>query len=215
MSDPRYSVVLFDLDGTIIDSAPGVFASYRYALQPLGIPFCNDTALLGPPLREGFARYVQPQEIEAAVRRYREVYEKTELFNAAVYNGIPQLLQRLRFAGCRLAVATSKPQVFAQRILQRFGLDEYFDFIGGASMSAQRDTKQAVLEYVFSQPGFDKAQAVLIGDRFHDMEGAAAVGIPALGVLYGYGSRQELASYNPVFLADTPQQAGDYLLGIL
>lgn len=212
--EEKFNLVLFDLDGTIINSAPGIFASFAHALQKYGKEINVETGrhVLGPPLRDSFLRYVPQQDVEDAIATYREYYIPHGMYEASLYTGVAEMLLTLRKAGYRLALATSKPEAFARLILQRFGIDVLFDYIGGASFDTSRDTKAQVIEYVLSQPCFAQLEAVMIGDRDNDMQGAAKCGVPAVGVLYGYGSAEELAPYAPLALVQTMQQLQDFLL---
>ncbi len=193
-----YNLILFDLDGTIIDSEPGILESVRYALRKLGAPEPEYPVLrrfIGPPLRDSFRDYcgLSPEQAEQAVAFYREWYAPHGKLNCQVYPGIPALLQRLQKAGCTLALATSKPEGFARDILAHFCLGRYFSLIGGATLDGTRDNKVDVLRYVLAQfPTVNRSEAVLVGDTRFDMEGARLAGIPAIGVLYGFGSREEL-----------------------
>ncbi|MEG1010421.1 MAG: HAD-IA family hydrolase [Ruthenibacterium sp.] len=208
------AAVLIDLDGTLIDSSPGIFASLLYALAQYDIHPARESLnkYLGPPLRVAFADFLPPALIEEAVALYREKYESEGLYDCALYDGVREMLQTLQGAGFALCLATSKPRRFAQIILEHFGLAELFAYIGGASMDGALDTKAQVIRDVLAQPCAQGCRAVMVGDRFHDMEGARLCNLPAIAVLYGYGSAEELRAYAPAFIADTPQSFCEYLL---
>ena len=149
-----------------------------------------------------------------AVRDFRELFAKIGVEKNIPYPGMKEALLRLRDAGKVLCVATSKPEPFARAIADRFGLAECFDFVGGASLDDTRTKKAAVIEYVLASVGSPKPEQVLmVGDRRHDVEGAAAFGIDCVGVLYGYGSREELTAAGACFLAEQPADIADYVLG--
>lgn len=190
--------VLFDLDGTLTESAPGIMNSLRYAFRKLGESVPDDATLkkfVGPPLIESFMRFSGFSEKKAveAVDVYREYFAEKGLFENSVYDGIPNCLGRLRSAGYFLGVATSKPQVFCERILRHFGLTEYFDVIKGIPLDGEDMTKAEVIAQALSALGVEKkSDAVMVGDRDYDVVGARQNGIDCIGVLYGYGSAEEL-----------------------
>ena len=212
-----YTHILFDLDGTITDPAEGITTCVRHALHCQGIEeenYQNLCRMIGPPL--GFRDFYDMDEEHAwqAVRDFRELFAKIGVEKNIPYPGMKEALLRLRDAGKVLCVATSKPEPFARAIADRFGLAECFDFVGGASLDDTRTQKAAVIEYVLASVGSPEPEQVLmVGDRRHDVEGAAAFGIDCVGVLYGYGSREELTAAGACFLAEQPADIADYVLG--
>jgi phosphoglycolate phosphatase len=211
---PAFDVVLFDLDGTLTDSAPGIINCLKYALDDMGIPHPDDAAMrtfLGPPLVVTFRQLLGMSEAESeqALAKYRERYFTVGLFENEVYAGIPELLDRVRASGATLAVATSKPTVSATRILEHFGLAEHFAFIGGADLEGLRHDKAAVIDHTLEElanlgvysPG---TSIVMVGDREHDVQGARQHDIDTIGVLWGYGSVDELTSAGAVRLVGQP-----------
>ena len=190
--------VLFDLDGTLTESAPGIINSVRYALRRYGIENADEktlTEFVGPPLIESFKKFYGFSEEKAveAVDVYREYFSEKGLFENSVYGGVEDCLKRLKSAGLRLGVATSKPQVFCERILKHFGLSGYFDAVVGIPLDDEHMTKAEVIKRALGLLGVgDKAEAVMIGDRGYDAAGAKENGIDCIGVLYGYGSEEEL-----------------------
>ena len=212
-----YKTVLFDLDGTITDSEPGIIACVQHALRQFGIEVEDPKTLrpfIGPPLRDSFRAYfhMTPEEAEQATEFYRQRYAPIGKFECAVYPGIPELLRRLHEAGRTVILATSKPEGFAREILEHFDLAQYFDLIGGATLDGSRDTKEAVLQYILDSGRIpDRQDAVMIGDTKFDMIGAAAFSLPAVGVLYGFGSRQELEENGALFLAEDAAELERYL----
>ena len=197
-----WDVVLFDLDGTLTDSGEGVGNGVLYALDKLGLPAPEQSVLrkyLGPPLWDSFRDYAgvtDPIEMKRAVDFYREYYNETGKFENKVFDGIPELLTELNAKGKRLAVATSKVDYSALSILQHFNLDHHFDVIAGSDESgAERGTKALVIEHALNELRMcDGTAIVMIGDREHDIHGAKQHGLPAIGVLYGYGDLAELES---------------------
>lgn len=212
-----YKTVLFDLDGTITDSEPGIIACVQHALRQFGIEVEDPKTLrpfIGPPLRDSFRDYFQmtPEEAEQATEYYRQRYAPIGKFECSVYPGIPELLRRLHETGRTVILATSKPEGFAREILEHFDLAQYFDLIGGATLDGSRDTKEAVLSYILDSGRVpDRQDAVMIGDTKFDMIGAAAFSLPAVGVLYGFGSRQELEENGALFLAADAAELERYL----
>ena len=194
-----WDVVLFDLDGTLTDSGLGVGNGVLYTLEKMGYPKPSDVELkkyLGPPLWTSFQDYAGMPESDTpeAVRLYREYYNETGAYENSVYLGIPELLASLVSGGKRLAVATSKVDYAAVNILQHFNMDQFFDVIAGSDETGElRGTKALVIEHALSELRMcDGTSIVMIGDREHDILGAKAHGIPGIGVLYGYGDREEL-----------------------
>lgn len=208
--------LLFDLDGTLTDSQEGITRCVAYALETVcGIRVADRstlTAYIGPPLVDGFMAN-HGLDRETAVRctaAYRERYRDTGLFENAVYPGIPEALTALRDTGYELAVATSKPEVFTDRILAHFDLTDYFTVVSGASMDGTVSTKAQVVAQTLRRLGDPAPETVLmIGDRSHDVLGAAACGVRTLGVLYGFGSRAELTEAGAWAVCPTPADLPD------
>lgn len=194
----RQDYVLWDLDGTLTDPMTGITRCVQYALQSFGIRVDDLRQLccfIGPPLMDSFQEYYGLSEEQArqAVEKYRERFSTVGWQENAVYPGILALLQRLCRAGVTSLLATSKPEVFARKILAHFGLEEYFTFIGGATLDNSRSRKDDVIRYVLEANALtDLSRIVMVGDRKYDITGAHAAGLQAIGVLYGYGSREEL-----------------------
>ena len=190
--------VLFDLDGTLTDSEEGILNSIEYMLKVYGIPAGDRESLrpwLGPPLKESLMKYCGFEEKKAleAVEKYREYYDRQGIIENQVYPGIPKLLSDLKEQGYVVALATSKPETAAVRVLKHFGLDQAFTFIGGATLDDSRVKKGDVIRYVLKALKVERLEeAVMVGDREHDVYGAKENGLEVIGVLYGYGSFQEL-----------------------
>jgi len=194
-----WSCVLFDLDGTLTDSAPGITHSLQRMFEAIGRPVHTEDELLayvGPPLattlraREDFTE----AEADHALAVYRGFAQESDLIDNAVFPGVAGLLQSLKADGIPIATATSKPTARARRILEHFGLADYFTFIGGASDDESRAEKADVIAYTLDELrklGVDTSRAVMVGDRFYDVEGATANDVPTIMVEWGYGSPVE------------------------
>ncbi len=212
--------ILLDLDGTITDPKEGITRSVQYALKSKGILIEDLDSLcrhIGPPLKTSFMDFYgfSESEAEELVKKYREYFRDTGIFENKVYEGMDELLRKLRATGKKLITATSKPEVFAKRILEHFGLDHYFDDICGASMDNSRIEKEDVIRYALEKNGIrDLSEVIMIGDREHDVIGAHKVGIASLGVLFGYGSRQELEEAGADRLALTVAEIYDVIMSM-
>lgn len=200
---------LFDLDGTLTDPKEGITKSVQYALRHFRIETENLDELccfIGPPLKDSFMEYYGFSEEQAgkAIDVYREYFSGKGLYENKAYEGVAEVLQSFLNAGKKLYVASSKPEVFVRMILKHFELDSYFTFMGGADMGETRVKKADVIRYVLEECGIrDLDKTVMIGDRKHDVLGAKETGIASVGVLYGYGSEQELKAAGADALAET------------
>ena len=193
--------ILFDLDGTLTDSSEGIFKSTEYALNKFGIEVEDLNTLrpfIGPPLVDAFSEYYHFSEEDAkkATSFYRERYMTVGKFENRVYDGIKECLETLVKNGKKLYLATAKPELYAVQIMEHFGLDKYFTFMGGAMFEGSRTHKPQVIEYVLAENNIAVSDAVMVGDRHHDIEGAHDNNIPCIGVLYGFGDRKELENAN-------------------
>lgn len=209
--------VFFDLDGTLTDPKPGITRSIQYALRRLdrAVPSEDDlTWCIGPPLRASFVKLLGGVEFaDRGVELYRERFADTGLYENAVYPGIEPTLSALQAVGFSLFVATSKPRVFAERIIDHFGLRSYFARVFGSELDGTRVDKGHLLAYAIQETGVDPARAVMIGDRSHDIVGAAKNAIRAIGVTYGYGSVVELTEAGAASLCASPEDVLDRLMG--
>lgn len=202
--------VLFDLDGTLTDPGEGITNSVIFSLEKFGITVSNRAELykfIGPPLLYSYKEYYGFSESDAklAIKYYREYFSEKGIFENRVYDGITDMLGKLRGNNIRLSVATSKPVPFAVKILEHFGLMEYFSLVAGATMDETRSEKHEVIEYALRGLHIeDKARCIMVGDRKHDILGAKKNGLKSVGVLYGYGSRGELETAGADMLAETP-----------
>lgn len=205
----RYQTIYFDLDGTLTDPGLGITNSVMYALEHMGRPVPEREALysyIGPPLSASFAEYagMTGPEIPQAIALFREYFGRQGKFENQVYPGIPELLACLRAQGKTLVLATSKLEKYALEILEHYGLAQYFSFAAGSTADESRSSKASVLAYALDQMG--REGAVMVGDREHDVIGAKANKIPCVGVLFGYGSRQELETAGAARIAATVEQ---------
>lgn len=209
--------ILFDLDGTLTDPGEGITKSVEYALNKYDIEVKNRTELytfIGPPLIDSFMKYYDMSFIEAqqAVEYYREYFKVKGLYENEVYEGIIELLELLKKMGKKIILATSKPEVYAIEILKHFDLFEYFDFVGGATMDTTRSKKADVIRYVLESCDIqDLNQAIMIGDRKHDIIGANENGLESIGVLYGYGDLEELQKANATYIAKNVEDILKYI----
>ncbi len=213
-----FKYILFDLDGTLSDSAPGITRSVAYALEKFGI---NEKAenlgfFVGPPLIDAFReKYgMTTKEAEKAIKFFRERFEMKGIFENAPYDGICELLHTLYSRGKKLILATSKPEKFAREILERYDFAKYFTFIGGACMDEKtRMHKDEVIAYCLENCKIsDVSECIMVGDRSHDVDGAKKFGIPTAGVLYGYGTSEELINAGAIDVFENPKLLCEYLL---
>ncbi len=192
-----FDVILFDLDGTLTDPGEGITNSVAYALNKYGIVNTDRTELypfIGPPLYASFMKYYGFSEEEAikAVDYYREYYTDKGIFENRLYDGIADCLKRLTEAGKKLLVATSKPEIFAKKILAHFDIEQYFTIVVGATLDGHLIEKSDIISYAFKNSGLSKDNAMMVGDRSFDILGAKEQGVTSAGVLWGYGDREEL-----------------------
>lgn len=210
--------IFMDLDGTITDSREGITKCFQYALHHFGIEIMDLSELeqfIGPPLeqsfREGFG--FDKDTAARAVQLYRERYVPIGLYENTVYPGMEEALQRLKEAGKVLIVATSKPEHMAVKVLEHFHLDGYFDDICGASTDHVRNSKEAVIRYAMEKHDItDKSDVLMVGDRKFDVEGAKACGLKCMGVLYGFGDREELEAANADYIAETVEDMAQQIV---
>ncbi len=202
--------LLFDLDGTLTDPREGILASLRHALAALSIDDVDEGRLencIGPPLRDALADLCpDPAQIEIAVQHYRARFDGIGWRENRVYDGISECLEMLRSRGHRCYVATSKPTVFADRIIDHFGLARFFERVYGSELDGRRGDKTELLDWIRRQESLDPGDTVMIGDRKFDVVGAGNHGMRAIGVLWGYGSARELRAAGAVTLCRHPDE---------
>ena len=199
--------ILFDLDGTLTDPGLGITNSVIYALKKFNIaPPKNEElyTFIGPPLMDSFQKYygMSKDESITAVKYYREYYVPTGMFENEVYEGIDELLSDLKESGRKIYLATSKPEVYAKKILEHYNLAHYFTFIGGSTLDETRVNKDEVITYVLDTINeSDKDKFIMVGDRQHDINGAKKNGLQSIGVLFGYGDIEELTTAGATHIA--------------
>ncbi|MBR5618258.1 MAG: HAD hydrolase-like protein [Clostridia bacterium] len=208
----RYQTVVFDFDGTVADTAQGIFESVQYALKKLELPPASEQTLrcfIGPPLPYSFRQFIglSDETAEQAVRFYRENYSEQGKYKLRFYDGIPELMLSLRRAGVHTCLASAKPDRFIQEILKHFGAQSWFDCAQGMPMQEQSADKSGIILDVMNRAGaVEKDRVLMVGDTKYDMIGAKELGVDALGVLYGYGSAEELTSSGADYIVRTPQE---------
>lgn len=206
-----YQYILFDLDGTLTNSELGITKSVQHALKKFGIEVEDRTVLrpfIGPPLGESFQVYygLSKEESEQAIKYYRERFSVKGLYENEVYEGVEKMLQDLKESGKELILATSKPEKFTMLILEHFDLLKYFDFVAGATMDGSRGEKADVIRYALELSGIeDKSEVIMIGDRKFDILGAKENGLASMGVLYGFGDREELTEAGADYIVETAE----------
>ncbi|WP_347722895.1 HAD family hydrolase [Lysinibacillus capsici] len=213
----NYSVVLFDLDGTLSDSKIGITKSVQHALQKAGV-MVNDLdelePFIGPPLQVSFQEIYgfNDTQITRAIRDYRERFTERGMFENKLYEDIPALLAHLKQQGYILTIATSKPTVFAEQIIKYFQLESYFDLVVGSHLDGSRSAKGEIIAEVLQQlDSYPKEQFIMIGDRKYDLIGARENQIDAIGVTYGFGSLEELKNEEPTYIVDHVNDLLKYL----
>lgn len=206
--------ILFDLDGTLTDSGEGIINCASLALRHYGIPVPDRETMrvfVGPPLRDTFFKFGVPEDkLDEAVEVYRSRYIPIGKFENTPYPGIYDLLARLKAEGHKLYVATSKPEQMSMDILNKFELTPYFDLLAGATLDGSRDHKADVIAYLLQQTGSDM-EAIMVGDTVYDVVGAAAHGIPTVGVSWGYGNVSEMENAGAKAIAHTMEELHDLL----
>lgn len=207
----RFEALLFDLDGTLTNSAPGIIASLRCGLAELGHPVAPEADLswcIGPPLKLALPTLLKsedPELIEAAVAAYRRRYGEVGLFENEVYDGVVPALEVLHGQGRRLFVATSKPEIYAKRIIDHFGMTRYFEQVHGSLLDGVRDDKGELIRYILETERLIPARTLMIGDRWHDAVGARKAGIACMMVHYGFAPAGEIERVGPDAVCATPQ----------
>lgn len=213
-----YDYILFDLDGTLTDSKPGIIECIAYALEKENVPYTNQILdkMVGPPFRVSMHDFLglEMPEIEKLIGIYRGVYEEYGYKNCKVFEGVVQMLSALKNAGKVLGVATSKPIKFTQMIMRDFDLGKYFDYVAGASSDASKEAKSDVIQGALENLGVkDKSKVLMVGDRLYDIEGAHMQGIDCAAVLYGYGSKEEFEEYKAEYILAAPDDIVKLVLG--
>ena len=212
-----FKYVLFDLDGTLTDSARGIKNCIKYSCDKMGLAIPKEEVLdtfLGPPLVEKYMEVfnLTKEEAEKAVEIYRERFAPIGLFENDVYDGVFEMLSMLKNAGCVLGVATSKPEIFAKKILDHFDLSKYFDIMVGSDLVGGKHDKTDVMKEALSKMNPTETP-VMVGDRCFDIESARILGVSSVAVTYGYGTEKEIEDAKPDFTAKTPMEVSDIIIG--
>ena len=213
-----FRAVLFDWDGTVADTRPGIFNSIRYAIGKAGIPDRPDEELqyfIGPPLYVGFEHVfgVTPEEANDLTDTYRVYYRETGIYECAVYDGVGDLLRDLHAAGIRTAVVSSKPKEFLDRLVDHFDLAGSFDAVIGPEMHNHNSNKTILVNRALKELGLPPEAVAMVGDRHFDMEGAKAAGVSAVGILFGYGEEAELRAAGADYICPAVKDLRACLLG--
>lgn len=215
----KYKYIIFDLDGTLINPKVGQINSVKYALKYFNIDVKNKEKLckfIGPPLKESFAKYYHfnDEEINIGIKKYREYFLEKGIKEQQLYEGIIPMLKELQRNGGKAIIATSNPTPFAEKIAELFNIKEYLYDICGSNLDGSRVFKEEILSYILDKNSIkkDKKDVVMIGDRLHDIVGAKKVGIDSIGVLYGYGSKEEIDEANPTYKIKTVEELKKLLI---
>lgn len=212
-----FSTFLFDLDGTLTDPFEGITRSIQYALENMGaeVPHATDLKwCIGPPLWDSFKVLLKTDnqsDLDRAVDLYRERYTVTGLFENTLIAGVPELLKTLTGDGRRLHVCTSKPHSYAGKIVEHFGLRDFFGTVFGSELDGTRSAKADLISHILETEDLSASEVVMIGDRKHDLIGANANNVASIGVLWGYGDKAELQSEDPIGIAQRPQEILDII----
>lgn len=216
----KKNIILFDLDGTLTNSKEGILNSFKFAAKKLGLPAQSGGDLerhIGPPIRDTFRECfgLDGEATEEAARVYRDYFSRQGIFENELYPGIIPMLEKLKAAGKTLAVATSKAELFAERILKHFGIDEYFAFLSGGALDGSRMYKLDVINHAIENlNACSPDSAVMVGDRKYDILAAGEIGMESVGVLYGYGALQELTEAGASYIARDVTELGDLLVSL-
>lgn len=214
----NYQTIIFDLDGTLTDSQTGIINSLAYAFKQMGLPLPAQSQLkkfIGPPLSQSFQDFCGLNDIETQkiISYYRQYFSDKGWKENQLLPGARELLAKLKQAGKTLLVASSKPEVFVKQILDHFEIDSYFTVIAGASLDDSRSQKSAVIAHALKTAKIEELKGcVMVGDRKHDVEGAKVQGLPTIGLLLGFGSRQELEESGAIAIAENFQDLEEILL---
>lgn len=216
MMKKRFETVLFDFDGTLADTAAGIKHCALEALHAYGFDETDDErlrAFIGPPLIDSFLNYTDDADTARnMVDKYREHYRAGGMFRCELYDGVADMLAALDAAGMAMAIASSKPGEFVDMILTHLGIRHYFRFISAPAVGHVNPTKCELINSAIDSLGADRSTAVMVGDRMFDIEGAAQAGVFSIGVLYGFGSEEELSRYGADAICKTPKQISELIL---
>lgn len=212
----RYKVALFDLDGTLTDPKVGICKGVQYSLRHFGIEKDNIDEFeyfIGPPLKDSFLDYIGSDRVEEAITKFREYYNDIGIFENIPYDGVEDLLKNLKNKGVKLGIATSKPEVMALRVLEKFGLKDYFDFIKGGDLHGKKVHKEYIIEKnleFFKEYSTD--EIVMIGDRKFDINGVKNFSLDSIGVTFGYAQEGEFEEFKPSYIVHQTKSIEDIIL---
>jgi len=213
----KYKHILFDLDGTLSESGTGIINSYEYTLKAYGIEHKREdlAEFVGPPLRDNLLKYLKEgHNVDDYIKTYREYYSEHGIFENDMYPGIKNMLEKFSEEGYKLHVASSKATFYIEKVLKHFGIFEFFTSIGGDHMEGGRGEKIDIINYVLDMNNIaDKSSVIMVGDRKYDILGAKECGVESIGVLFGYGSREELEEAGAAYIAESPQQIWEIISG--
>lgn len=215
----KNNYILYDLDGTLTDPRVGITKSIEYALAHFGIDVENLnelTKFIGPPLRDTFREYYSfsDSDVKVAVDKFQEYFAEQGLYENIIYDGIAEMLRAQYEDGRKIVLATSKPQVFAHKVLEQFKIDKYFELIVGSELSGERSDKAEVIKYAVDTLVINPSDAIMIGDRKYDVIGSRAHGIDSIGVLYGYSSKGELREAGANYIVETVEELGEKIIDL-
>lgn len=215
----KNNYILYDLDGTLTDPRVGITKSIEYALAHFGIDVENLnelTKFIGPPLRDTFREYYSfsDSDVKVAVDKFQEYFAEQGLYENIIYDGIAEMLRAQYEDGRKIVLATSKPQVFAHKVLEQFEIDKYFELIVGSELSGERSDKAEVIKYAVDTLVINPSDAIMIGDRKYDVIGSRAHGIDSIGVLYGYSSKGELREAGANYIVETVEELGEKIIDL-
>lgn len=207
----KFSFIVFDFDGTIADTRRGVFDSIIYALTSYGYEVPDENVLnsfLGPPLYESFKKTTDCSDemAQTLTAKYRELYTDNAMYRLRLFDGVEDMLKKLKANGIRMAIASSKPEKFFSKLLGHLGITEYFDVVRGASLGDIHNTKQAIIARAMEELGAEKEKTLMVGDRVFDIEGAKENGIKSAGVVFGFDYTQELENAGADFIVKTTEE---------
>ncbi len=208
--------ILFDLDGTLTDPKPGITGSIAFALNKIGYEAPSSDSLhwcIGPPLKESFSKLLSSSDsdlLDEALNHYRSRFSEIGLYENSVYHGVPEMLETISGLGIRIILATSKPKIFASRILEHFSLDRFFSSVHGSQLDGTRSNKDELIRYIVSEERVCRTSTMMIGDRKHDILGASLNHISTAAVTYGYGDIDELQRCQPDMFFDSPDEISQF-----
>lgn len=208
MMKAKYDAVFFDFDGTIADTGVGIFNSVRFAVAAMGFdPLPEDRlrTFIGPPVFDSFKRELDmtDKQSEKAVEKYRENYIRSGIYQLEMYPGIETLIKELKKSGIKIAIASSKPEKFVIKVIDYLKISHLIDFIAAPESDNAPEGKAVLVERAVKHFGVEKSKALMIGDRYFDIDGANGAGVESIGVTFGYGSEEELRSAGATYLADS------------